>query len=88
MPLSGRAIIKPDSIEEKTKSGIVLPDTASKEKPHQGKVIAISENSKKDQSQVKIGDSVLYPEYGGDEIKINDEELIVIEIDKILAIIK
>ena len=88
IPLFGKVIISPDTAEEKTKSGIVLPDTAEKEKPHQGEVVAVAKAEKGKSVAVSVGDKVLYPEYGGDEIKINNEEFIIIEENKILAIIK
>jgi chaperonin GroES len=77
--------------EEKTKGGIVLPDTA-KEKPKRGKVIAIGEgklleNGKRSELQVKKGDEVLFTSYAGTEIKIDGEEYLVMDESDILAVI-
>jgi chaperonin GroES len=75
--------------EEKTKSGIYLPDTA-KEKPQEGEVIAVgtgrmTEDGKRIALDVKVGDVVLYSKYGGAEIKVDDEELIILREVDILA---
>ncbi len=88
-PLADRVVVKPIEREEKTKSGIYLPDTA-KEKPQEGKVIAIgpgrlSEEGKRIAVDVKVGDTVIYAKYGGTEIKIDDEELIILRASDILA---
>ena len=91
-PLYGRVVVEPESAEETTKSGIVLPDTADKEKPQQGKVVAVAdyrlEGDKKKPMQLKVGNKVLYPKFGGDEIKIDDKEYMVLKEEDILAIIK
>ena len=88
-PLADRVVVKPIEREEKTKSGIYLPDTV-KEKPQEGKVIAIgpgrlSEEGKRIAVDVKVGDTVIYAKYGGTEIKIDDEELIILRASDILA---
>ena len=88
-PLADRVVVKPIEREEKTKSGIYLPDTV-KEKPQEGKVIAIgpgrlSEEGKRIAVDVKVGDTVIYAKYGGTEIKIDDEELIILRAGDILA---
>ena len=88
-PLADRVVVKPIEREEKTKSGIYLPDTV-KEKPQEGKVIAIgpgrlSEEGKRIAVDVKVGDTVIYAKYGGTEIKIDDEELIILRVSDILA---
>jgi len=88
-PLADRLVVKPIEKEEVTKAGIVLPDTA-KEKPQEGKVLAIgpgrlSEDGKRIAMGVKVGDIVLYAKYGGTEIKIEDEELIILRESDILA---
>ena len=91
-PLYGRVVVQPESAEEVTKSGIVLPETADKEKPQQGKVVAVAdyrlEGDKKKPMQVKSGNKVLYAKYGGDEIKIDNEEYLIVKEEDILAIIK
>ena len=88
-PLADRVVVKPIEREEVTKGGIVLPDTA-KEKPQEGKVLAIgpgrlSDDGKRIAMEVKVGDTVIYAKYGGTEIKDNDEELIILEEKQVLA---
>ncbi|MFH2105042.1 MAG: co-chaperone GroES [Parcubacteria group bacterium] len=92
-PLGDNVILQPISEEETTKSGIVLPDTAEKEKPEKAKVIAIGpgktlESGKKSEMTVKVGNTVLFKKYGPDEIKIDDEEYLIASMDDILAIVK
>jgi chaperonin GroES len=92
-PLEDRVLIEPISQEEKTKSGIVLPDTADKEKPEQGKVIAvgpgrIDSSGKRIPTDIKKGDVVLFTKYGPSEIKINNKEYLIAKEEDILAIIK
>ncbi len=91
-PLGDKVVIRPSKQEEKTKSGIVLPATADKEKPQQGEVIAVGPG-KMDHGQmvkmtVKPGDKVLFTQYGPNEVKIEDEDLLVVAESDILAIIK
>ena len=88
-PLADRLVVKPIEREEKTKSGIVLPDTA-REKPQEGKVMAVgpgrlSEDGKRIAMDVKVGDIVIYARYGGMEYKIEDEEVIILRESDILA---
>jgi len=88
-PLADRLVVKPIQREEVTKSGIVLPDTA-KEKPQEGEVIAVgpgrlTEDGKRIAMEVAVGDRVIYAKYGGTEIKIEDEELIILRESDILA---
>jgi chaperonin GroES len=88
-PLADRLVVKPIEREEVTKGGIVLPDTA-KEKPQEGKVLAVgpgrlSEDGKRIAMDVKVGDVVIYTKYGGTEIKIDDEELVILRESDILA---
>ena len=88
-PLADRVVIKPIEREEVTKGGIILPDTA-KEKPQEGEVIAVgpgrlSDDGKPIKMDVKVGDRVIYAKYGGTEIKIDDEELIILRESDILA---
>ena len=88
-PLADRIVVKPIEAEEKTKTGIYLPDTA-KEKPQEGKVVAVgpgrlSEEGKRIVMDVKVGDIVVYSKYGGTEIKVDDEELIILRESDILA---
>ncbi len=88
-PLADRLVVKPIEKEEVTKGGIVLPDTV-KEKPQEGKIIAVgpgrlSEDGKRIAMEVKVGDIVLYAKYGGTEIKIDGEEVIILRESDILA---
>jgi chaperonin GroES len=88
-PLADRLVVKPIEAEEKTKAGIYLPDTA-KEKPQEGKVVAVgpgrlSEDGKRIAMEVKVGDIVVYSKYGGTEIKVEEEELIILRESDILA---
>jgi len=88
-PLADRVVVKPIEREEVTKGGIVLPDTA-KEKPQEGKVIAVgpgrlSEDGIRMAMDIKVGDIVIYAKYGGTEYKIEDEEVIILRESDILA---
>jgi chaperonin GroES len=88
-PLADRLVVKPIQREEVTKGGIYLPDTA-KEKPQEGKVIAVgpgrmTDDGKRIPMEVKAGDRVIYTRYGGSEIKIDDEEYIILRESDILA---
>jgi len=88
-PLADRLVVRPIEREEKTKTGIYLPDTA-KEKPQEGEVIAVgpgrlSEDGKLIPMDVKVGDIVVYSKYGGTEIKVDDEELMILRESDILA---
>ncbi len=89
-PLADRVVVKPIEKEEVTKSGIVIPDTV-KEKPQEGKIIAVgpgrlSEDGKRIAMDVKVGDRVIYAKYGGTEIKIDEEELVILRESDILAL--
>ena len=88
-PLADRVVVKPIEKEEKTKSGIYLPDTA-REKPQEGEILAagpgrIGEDGKRIALDVKVGDTVVYTKYGGTEIKIDGDELIILRESDILA---
>ncbi|MFH1361643.1 MAG: co-chaperone GroES [bacterium] len=88
-PIGDRVVVKPEPEEIKTKSGIVLPDSA-KEKPQEGTVIAVGsgklEDGKKVSLEVKVGDKVIYSKYGGTEFKIDGEEYMILSERDILAI--
>jgi chaperonin GroES len=91
-PLGDRVVIKPLAAEEKTASGIVLPDTA-KEKPQEGEVIAVGsgrllENGQRVAMDVKVGDRIIYSKYAGTEFKINGEEHLILNERDILAIVE
>ena len=85
-PLADRVLIEPAAAEEKTASGIFIPDTA-KEKPQKGKVIAVGPGKKDDPTTVKSGDSVLYGKYSGTEITVDGKEYMIMRESDILAII-
>ena len=85
-PLSDRVIVKTLEAEEKTKGGIVLPDTA-KEKPQKGKVVAVGEGLKDKPVTVKVGDSILYGKYAGTEISIDGKEYLIMRNSDIFGII-
>jgi chaperonin GroES len=91
-PLHDRVIVKRVEEEEKTKGGIIIPDTA-KEKPIEGKVVAagkgkILENGKQQPLEVKKGDKILFGKYAGTEIKIEGEEHLIMREDDIIAIVE
>ena len=91
-PLQDRLIVKRIEEEEKTKGGIIIPD-AAKEKPQEGRVIAVGdgkvlENGQKFALSVKAGDKVLFGKYSGTEIKIDGEEHLILREDDVLAIIE
>ncbi len=88
-PLADRVVVKPMEREEKTKSGIYLPDTA-KEKPQEGEVVAVgpgrvTDDGKRIALDIKVGDMVIYARYGGSEVKIDDEEFVILRESDILA---
>ena len=92
-PLADRIVVRPLEAQEKTKGGIVLPDTA-KEKPQEGKVVAVGkgkvlESGKVEPIEVKVGDKILYGKYTGTEITTREgEELLIMREEDVLAIIK
>jgi chaperonin GroES len=91
-PLGDRVVIEPIPREDMTKSGIVLPDTA-KEKPQEGKVIAVGpgkilDDGKRESIDVKSGDKVLYAKYAGTEFKLDGEDLLIVSQKDILAIVE
>lgn len=91
-PLFDNIIVKRIEEDEKTKGGIVLPDTIDKEKPQKGEVIAVGEgkttdDGKKITMQVKVGDKVLFRKYSPDEIKMDNEEYLVMTQSDVIAII-
>ncbi|HDN84196.1 co-chaperone GroES [Candidatus Aerophobetes bacterium] len=83
-PLGERIVVKPEKQEEKTEGGIYLPETASKEKPQKGEVIAVGPDFK----GVKKGDKVLFAKYGGTEVKLGNEEYLVLGEDDVLAVLE
>lgn len=92
-PLGDRAVVKPKPKEEKTRGGIFLPDTASKERPMQGEVIAVGEGARDDSGQiipmnVKPGQQVLFAKYAGTEFKIDDVDYLILQEKDILGIVE
>ncbi len=92
-PLADRVVVKPVDREEKTKGGIFLPDTASKERPMEGTVLAIGEGRRDDDGKlipmnVSVGDKVLFAKYGGTEYKVDDVEYLILNEKDILGIIQ
>jgi chaperonin GroES len=90
-PLGDRVVVKPVEREERTKSGIVLPDTA-KEKPQEGIVEAVGtgrilDNGQKVPMELKVGDKVLYAKYAGNEFKLDDIEYLIISEKDVLAVV-
>jgi len=85
-PLSDRVLVEPQEAETKTASGIYIPDSA-KEKPQQGKVVAVGKGNKDHDMTVKVGDNVLYGKYSGSELKYEGNDYLIMREDDILAII-
>jgi chaperonin GroES len=91
-PLEDRILVRPDEGEETTVSGIVIPDTA-KEKPQEGTVLSVGPGKRSDstgeliQVDVKEGDRVMYSKYGGTEIKVDGEELLILSARDVLAVV-
>ncbi len=92
-PLDDRIVVRPNEAEERTVSGLVIPDTA-KEKPQQGEVLAVGPGKRSDTSgeliptDVKVGDTVVYSKYGGTEIAVEGEDLLILSSRDVLAIVK
>ena len=92
-PLSDHILIEPLKQEEKTKSGILLPETAEKERPEQGKVVAVGPGKMTDEGklvpmEVKPGDVVLFTKYGPNEVKIDEKDYLIAKEEDILAIVE
>ena len=92
-PLDDRIVVRPGESEETTASGLVIPDTAN-EKPQQGEVLAAGPGRRSDQTgeviplDVKVGDTVVYSKYGGTEITVGGEDLLILSSRDVLAIVK
>jgi chaperonin GroES len=90
-PLDDRIVVKPNEAEERTASGLVIPDTA-KEKPQQGKVLAVGTGRRSETTgeliplDVKVGDTVVYSKYGGTEITVDGDDLLILSSRDVLAI--
>jgi len=87
-PISDHIVIEPIKGEEKTRSGILLPTTAEKERPEQGRVIAVGPGKKNIPMEVKVGDKVIFSKYGPSEIKIEDKDYLIAKQEDVLAIIE
>lgn len=92
-PLGDHLIVKALKVDKKTKSGIVLPDTVDKEKPEQGEVVAVGpgrvlDNGNRLPMSVKIGEKILFKKYSPDEIKIEEEEFLVLSESDVMAVIE
>lgn len=91
-PLNGYVVIQPMDAEEVTKSGILIPDTAQKEKPKQGKVVAVAKTNISDHGtelpvEMKVGDIVLYGQYSGEDVKVDGVEYKIVEMTSVRAIV-
>ena len=85
-PLADRVLVEPEAAEEKTASGIIIPDTA-KEKPQKGKIIAVGEGTPDYKMNVKVGDRVLYGKYSGTELTIDDTDYLIMKETDIFGIV-
>mgnify|MGYP003348780214 CR=1 FL=1 len=85
-PLADRVLVESAAAEEKTASGIIIPDTA-KEKPQRGKIVAVGSGKKDEPMTVKVGDNVLYGKYAGTEITVDGKEYLIMRESDILAVI-
>ena len=85
-PLADRVLVQPKEAETKTASGIYIPDTA-KEKPQQGKVIAVGPGKKDEPMEVKVGDEGIYGKYAGTEVTVENEKYLIVKQSDILAIL-
>ena len=91
-PLHGYVVIKPLEAEEVTKSGIVIPDTANKENPNEGEVVAIADKNISSTGtdlpiEMKVGDKVLYGQYSGEDVKVDGVEYKIVEMTSVRAIV-
>ncbi len=92
-PLANNVVVRPATKEETTKSGIVIPDTANQEKPEKGQVIAIGEGKRLEDGSlspmsVKIGETVMFKKYSPDEVKVEDEEYLILNESDIIAVLE
>ena len=85
-PLADRVLVEPAAAEEKTASGIIIPDTA-KEKPQKGSVVAIGSGKKDEPLTVKVGDNILYGKYAGTEINVDGKDYLIMRESDIFAVL-
>ena len=90
-PLNDKLLVRPHTAEEKTESGIILPETATKERPEEGEVLAVGPGAKDEKGSrveiddIHVGDTIVFTKYGPQEIKIDGEELLLVAYKDILA---
>lgn len=92
-PISDHLVVKPVSAEEKSASGIIIPDTVSKERPERGEVISVGpgrelENGQRSKMDIQLGQIVLFKKYAPDEVKIGGEEFLIIRMEDVMAIVE
>lgn len=92
-PLGDRVIVKPVAKQEMTKAGIILPETVDKERPEQGEIIAVGpgrllDNGSRAPISLKVGDKIVFKKYSPDEVKVGDEEYLVISESDVMAVIE
>jgi len=85
-PLEDRVLVEPQAAEEKTASGIIIPDSA-KEKPQRGVIVAVGSGNKDVEMQVKVGDTVLYGKYAGTELSVEGKDYLIMRQSDILAVV-
>ena len=85
-PLADRVLVKPATAEEKTVAGIIIPDTA-KEKPLKGEVLAVGNGTKDEEMVLKVGDTVLYGKYSGNEVELDGEKYLIMRQSDVLAVL-
>ncbi|MDD3045780.1 MAG: co-chaperone GroES [Candidatus Delongbacteria bacterium] len=87
-PIKDRVVLEIiEETENKTKGGIILPDTSSKEKPQMGKVVAVG-NDEDMKKEIKVGDKVIYPKYSGTEVTMSEVKYLILKFEDVLAIVK
>ena len=86
-PMSGKVLVQPQAAEQKTTSGIIIPDSAQ-EKPQKGTIVAVGNAKKDEQLEVKVGNVVLYGKYSGTEIKIDGADYLIMNQSDILLVIE
>ena len=87
-PLADRVLVQPQEAEEKTAGGIIIPDTAKKERPIEGKVLAVGQGTKDEEMVLKVGDKVLYGKYSGTEVELDGENFLIMRQSDVLAVVK
>lgn len=92
-PLGSHIVVKPLEAEKKTASGIIIPDTAGQDRPEQGEVVAVGpgkvlENGSRAPMEVTVGQRVVFKKYGPQELKIDNQELLVVEAEDVIAIVE